>query len=150
MYVHVCLLVIMCTMCLQCPQGPEEGTRSLGTVVTGDCDSFNNVAPLQKNVLLTVEASLSCSISVSACVTSYNTWWLRVDTWVVKYIMSILVTQGCHVACNAGGLPESRPHSVLSASASEQSDTPGLRPPHLCVSGIFWMLLVCKCIYMDI
>lgn len=25
----MCLLVIMCTMCLQCPQGPEEGTGSV-------------------------------------------------------------------------------------------------------------------------
>ena len=32
------LNVCLCTTCMQCPQRPEEGSKSLGTGVIGSCE----------------------------------------------------------------------------------------------------------------
>ena len=52
---HVCL----CSMCMKCPQRPEEGARFPETVVTDGCGRpcgwEPSLGPLQEQVLLTTE-----------------------------------------------------------------------------------------------
>jgi hypothetical protein len=50
---------VFCTMCLQCPQRPEEGAEAPGAGVTAGCEPALNPGPLiEQPVLLTTEPSL--------------------------------------------------------------------------------------------